>query len=433
MTDTMNNAARPWLCYDAECALCVRWAERFRSRLEKCGFALLPLQSPIVRATLQLPEKELLKEMRVITTGGRIYGGADALAYIGRVAHSPLFWLTRIPGAMPLLRAAYRILARNRNCTNGACHSGTGVSPVRFDSHRRDACATRRMANLADWLPLLILGSATAVIGRKFPAWLYMWTLTFALFAGCKWLVLRNETKRVANVGLGRKLGFLFGWIGMDAAEFFAKTPTAKRPAKIEFAFATLKILFGSVLIWFATPRALAVNPLLAGWTGMVGLVFILHFGLFHMLALIWRANGIRVTPLMRAPLLSRSLGEFWGKRWNTAFNRLAAQFLFRPMHRAIGASAASMLVFLVSGLVHDLVISVPARGGYGLPTLYFLAQGAGTLFERTPFARRIGLNRGFRGWLFTLIVTAGPVFWLFHPAFIRNVILPFLKTIGAT
>jgi alginate O-acetyltransferase complex protein AlgI len=165
----------------------------------------------------------------------------------------------------------------------------------------------------------------------------------------------------------------------------------------------------------------------------MVGLVLLLHFGFFHLLALAWRAAGIPVTPLMRAPLLSHSLAEFWGERWNTAFNKLAARFLFRPLHHGVGVLMATMLVFLSSGLVHDLVISVPARGGYGLPTLYFLLQGAGILFERTAMARRCGLARGFRGWLFTFIVTAGPAFWLFHPAFIRNVILPFLKCIGAT
>ena len=165
----------------------------------------------------------------------------------------------------------------------------------------------------------------------------------------------------------------------------------------------------------------------------MVGIILLLHFGLFHLLALAWRAAGIPAVPLMRAPLLSRSLGEFWGRRWNTAFNKLATKFLFNPLHRKVmGLRTASMLVFLGSGLVHELLISVPARGGYGLPTLYFLLQGAGVLFERTTFARRCGLNRGIRGWLFTLVVTGGSMFWLFPPVFVRNVILPFLKTIAA-
>jgi predicted DCC family thiol-disulfide oxidoreductase YuxK len=117
----MNIAKQNWICYDAECPLCVRWVKRFRALLEKNGFILLPLQSPAVRAALRLPETDLLKEMRVITTTGRIVGGADALAYISRFACKPVFWLTQIPGALPLLRSAYRTLARDRNCEFGAC------------------------------------------------------------------------------------------------------------------------------------------------------------------------------------------------------------------------------------------------------------------------------------------------------------------------
>jgi predicted DCC family thiol-disulfide oxidoreductase YuxK len=419
MTDKLNTDKRAWLCYDADCAFCVRWAKRFGALLEKHDFGLLPLQSAAVRTAVGVPKEELLKEMRVITRHGDIFGGADALIYLTQFICKPLFPLTQIPGAKPLLRAAYRFAARNRNCRAGTC--GTRRTKL------------FRVGTPVDWLPLLVLGPAAAVFGRQFPAWLYMWTLAFALFAGCKWLCFRRELAKSPKVSLRLKLGFLFGWIGMDAANFFAKAKIIKKPLAAEWFAAVLKILLGSLLIWIAVRRALAIHPLLAGWTGMVGLIFLLHFGFFHLLALAWRMAGIPVTPLMRAPLLARSLGEFWGERWNTAFNKLAEGFLFRPLLRPVGVRVATLLVFLVSGLVHDFVISVPARGGYGLPTFYFLLQGAGVLFEHTRLARRCGLNRNFRGWLFTLIVTAGPAFWLFHPTFIRNVILPFLKCIGAT
>jgi len=162
-----------------------------------------------------------------------------------------------------------------------------------------------------------------------------------------------------------------------------------------------------------------------------IGVILLLHFGVFDLLAAAWRAAGIEVKSVMRAPLRATSLGDFWGRRWNTAFNTLAHHLAFRPLARRWGRAAAMMATFAISGVIHELVISVPARGGYGLPTVYFLFQGLAVLVERSNAGRRIGLGRGLQGWLFTAVCTAGPAFWLFHPPFVRNVLLPMLRTFG--
>jgi len=135
----------------------------------------------------------------------------------------------------------------------------------------------------------------------------------------------------------------------------------------------------------------------------------------------------------MHNPLRSVSLVEFWGRRWNTAFHELVHRFTFRPLARRVGATGATLLVFFLSGLVHEIVISLPARGGCGLPTAYFVVQGLAVAAEHTPVGRRIGLGRGWRGRLFTLTVAAAPAGWLFHPPFIHHVILPMLHALGAT
>jgi len=134
----------------------------------------------------------------------------------------------------------------------------------------------------------------------------------------------------------------------------------------------------------------------------------------------------------MRSPISSTSLAEFWSKRWNTAFNALAHNLAFRPLARKFGVTRATLGVFLISGILHDLVISLPARAGFGLPTAYFLLQSLGVLAERSVLGRRLGLGKGFRGWLFTALCAGAPVFWLFHPPFVTNVILPMLHAIGA-
>ena len=155
----------------------------------------------------------------------------------------------------------------------------------------------------------------------------------------------------------------------------------------------------------------------------MTGLIFILHFGLFHLAAIGWRRVGVDVDLIMNAPWRSKSLSEFWGRRWNGAFNSLVLDLFFRRFARSIGPVRATLTAFLIFGLLHELVISLPACAGYGLPTAYFLFQGWGAVAQRAF---------GMRGGLFTMAIVAGPAFWLFHPPFVRHVILPFMHAIHA-
>ena len=154
----------------------------------------------------------------------------------------------------------------------------------------------------------------------------------------------------------------------------------------------------------------------------MVGMALVLHFGAFKCLALFWRRFGIPVTPIMQEPLRSRSLAEFWGRRWNSGFSIPARRYLMEPITRWLGRRWAVFMVFFVSGLLHELVISVPARAGYGLPTLYFLIQALGIIGARSVLANRLS----------TLLFVAVPAVILFHPPFIYRVVLPFLNSIGA-
>lgn len=164
----------------------------------------------------------------------------------------------------------------------------------------------------------------------------------------------------------------------------------------------------------------------------MLGLSFLLFFGAFHILALLWQRAEVDARHIMHAPVLARSPSDFWGARWNLAFRKLSYDFLFQPLSRRLGAGGATLATFLASGVIHEIVISFPARGGYGLPTGYFLLQGFGVILERSTLGKRLGLDHGLAGWLFTLLLTAGPLFWLFHVPFVTRVVVPFLRAIGA-
>ena len=282
------------------------------------------------------------------------------------------------------------------------------------------------------WSPLIVLPIAVCAFGGKFPAWGFMWLLAFALYAGCKWLTWWQARMGGFETGGWRGAGYLFAWPGMDAPAFFKRDPEDSKPPLGEWRAAILKTCLGAMVVWGVTRHVPAEQALVAGWVGMIGLILVLHFGSFHLLSLFWRRAGIDAQPIMRAPILSSSLSEFWSMRWNLAFRQLCRDYVFRPVLDRMGMSAALLVVFLVSGLIHELVISLPANGGYGLPTAYFMVQGLGILFEHSRVGRWSGIQQGMRGRFYTILVAAAPALWLFHSPFIHNVMTPFLKIIGA-
>ncbi len=264
------------------------------------------------------------------------------------------------------------------------------------------------------------------------PPWGEMWALCFGLYGVSKLLTL-VDAKTGRKPGLrGRGTAYLLLWPGMDAVKFIDQERRVDRPLRAEWAFALGKTLLGIILTWGVARQCVTVSPLLAGWGGMVGAIFCLHFGTFHLLSLAWRVAGVDAPPLMRAPHRATSVNEFWGGRWNHAFHLLVMRHVFRPLARRTGALPALWGGFLVSGLIHDLVISVPARAGYGLPTPYFLLQALGLTAERTAIARRLGLGKGWCGWVFTMLCVAAPAGLLFHRPFVSQVMLPFLHFVRA-
>ena len=379
--------------YDAECRFCTAWARRGQRWLGKYGFRFVPLSEPA-------------DEMKLVTDAGELIGGARAVVYLARRVWWawPLWAMSRAPGAMRLLECGYRQFAARRYCRQGGCE-----------------IASTPAEQTSDWLPGGCgLGFALAV-GRKLPAWAWMWSLAATLFFGFKWITWIRARRSGLRMGVGRSLGYWLLWPGMSPSTFAGAGHDA-RP--LDWVFATTKTALGALLVWWMARRLPAGQSLLVGWVGWVGLAFLLHFGVMHLLALAWR-----VPPIMHAPILATSLRDFWSARWNTAFRDLAQALWFAPLRRRYGAGAATFGVFLASGALHELVISVPARAGFGFPTLYFTLQGLGMLLERRW--QRRGRSVIWQR-LMTWIIVVGPVFWLFHPPFIERVVVPFLRVIGA-
>jgi membrane bound O-acyltransferase family protein len=265
---------------------------------------------------------------------------------------------------------------------------------------------------------------------QEWPRWAWMWLLALTVYATCKTLTWSATSS--AGAPRWKRAAYLLAWPGMNPAAFFTTGPATLCCFPAEWAGATANLLLGTSLVFVLARRLPPGHSLLTGWIGMTGFVLILHFGAFHLLSCVWRALDCQANPLMNRPMVSTSLAEFWGRRWNTAFRDLTHRFLFKPLAARFGARWAVLGGFLVSGVVHDMVISVPAGGGYGGPTLYFAIQGLAVVFERSKAGQGVGLGRGTSGRLFALSVLVFPLGLLFHRSFIARIINPFMHAIGA-
>ena len=124
MTDTKGSRARRgWVFFDRDCTVCTSLARLFRRPLETRGFGLAALQDPRVQALLALPPEDLLREMRVATANGNVYGGAKAIVYLARQIWWawPLYAAAKLPGIPRILDAWYRLYSDHRTCVSGSC------------------------------------------------------------------------------------------------------------------------------------------------------------------------------------------------------------------------------------------------------------------------------------------------------------------------
>jgi Membrane bound O-acyl transferase family len=269
--------------------------------------------------------------------------------------------------------------------------------------------------------PLLLVGWASMLVNCA------------AIFLLLKHSVWTLSPRASRSASPRERAEFYLLWPGMDVAAFLTRSPPPTRnPYAFDWAAAVVKVVLAAVCFGMLLPYMQRGHSVAIGVAGMLCGVLLFHSGLFHLVALVWRRAGRAVKPIMNAPLAASSLAEFWGRRWNLAFRDAAALLIFRPTARRWSVATATLATFLASGLLHDAVISLPARGGYGLPTLYFLLQCAGLMIERTLFGSRLNRWKRLGRRALTAVVVIVPLPLLFHQPFAENVILPLLHLLNA-
>lgn len=295
-----------------------------------------------------------------------------------------------------------------------------------------------KLSSLCGWLLVAISVVAIERLAAGEPAGVRMLAVIGGLLLGMKVLVSVEE-QIAGRDRLKPSSWFLFalGWPGMRPSAF-SDVPGPSRDRWFRLLKqGGINLAAGVCLVTSAWAVGSAVSfPISAEtrtWIATLlllpGLSLIFHFGLFNLLAGMWRAAGADCHALFRAPLRSNSLSEFWGRRWNLAFSEMTALIVFRPLKNRVGTRTAMLAAFLFSGLLHELAISVPVKACYGLPFLYFVLHAIAMQVESRLLSRenstRLAHPRG--GWWWTLTWLLLPLPILFHPPFLAGCVWPLI------
>ena len=358
------------------------------------------MQDPIIQRNLGMQIDPSMTEMKVITSEGTIIGGASVVRFLMR----RIWWLRWMAALSqtrllePLCDRAYLTFAANR-----------------YEHSCRLERTEMRLLTVA--VPALLTSVPLWLSYTKLPPWAFMWVLAFVVFLFLKMLTYKQGCVQMKR---GDTVAYLFFWPGLNPCAFMARTPLAPIEGLRPWGLAVIKLALGlSCLFWWSR---LLHQTIWSVPLALFGVMLTLHFGAFELIAFGWRRAGRQVLPIMNRPLRATGLLDFWSRRWNLAFRDMAHLLVFKPVHKRWGSTLGLVAVFLVSGLLHDLMISLPARGGYGLPTLYFLIQGVGCLLERR--LQPTALRQRMLAYLFLL----GPLPLLLHQPFLNNVVLPMMS-----
>lgn len=134
--------------------------------------------------------------------------------------------------------------------------------------------------------------------------------------------------------------------------------------------------------------------------------------------------NKYSVIEFNNSPFLSKSLREFWGRRYNRLVSTLLKQSIFEPVRRLphCSANTAAVASFVASGLLHGHVAVAAMGASSPLPSfMFFVLHGLACCVETIcPFAvpKPIGIILTHAFLLATaplyagLFTRAGPVYY---------------------
>lgn len=209
---------------------------------------------------------------------------------------------------------------------------------------------------------------------------------------------------------------------------FIVERNSQKHLPKQLLRTAILNILFGLGFLYLVFLLLPEKNLYYLCWLlSLIGLSMIFHFGLINLLIVAWRFWGFEVKPAFHSPLNSKSLSHFWGKDWNIPFVEMTKTVIYRPISKKWNTGLALILTFLMSGVFHEIAITLPVNADFGRPLGYFILQALFVALERRLRKKYPAKMKKYNKiFLFGALILPLPL--VFPPAFTHEILFPLIK-----
>lgn len=253
-------------------------------------------------------------------------------------------------------------------------------------------------------LALAGLGAALLVP----PAWVFA-RFVFACLTALALGRTLDLAWRPHRLGLGERVWFYVALF--DLRQRRSRAPALDRGELAWWLGHALLLVLGWQGVFAWAPRLDGVAHWLARWGSGVllcyGLVETVHAGLW----IAHRALGIELPRINDRPILSTTLVEFWGRRWNRVVGGWLRDYAFMPLARRGQSGRGIAAAFVASAGLHLWVAALPLglRGGVTMASFFLVQALALALERRLGIARRPPLLR--RAWTITIVVASSPLF----------------------
>lgn len=224
---------------------------------------------------------------------------------------------------------------------------------------------------------------------------------------------------------LGRMV-WLATWPGISVEPFRRRQRLRPDPGLLTGGLT--RVLVGVAAGLLLASHAALLPVQLTGWAGIACLLLVVHLGLLDLLTAGLHRLGFAAARPFDAPWRSRTLAEFWGRRWNAPFAEMNRLLLLPAARRRLDSRGAVLAAFAASAFLHEMAISYPVRAGWGGPSAYFLLHGVLVTAEPSLGIRRWPSYLA-RAWTWAWVLVPLPL--LFHAPFRDGLVVPLFLLIG--